>query len=332
MKKFLIIIMTLVLFIHPVYAEQKVLDSDSFIQTIIDIVTAASVSSEQVLNDGQNDVGLNKKFINNFISYGSKYLNDESLLTDSSKQSKLMSDVFIDKINLSEKINGEKTKDYIGAKIISYKKCDDGTIKVLASIYTAPNRIDLLNMQEMLKLRWNDKRIVIGLVENDNSPFKYNICDFSLSAELAFENEVEEYFNNNYFDYINSRFGFAIQIPKSFESDLQEVDSGIVSKSIDKKAKLSIKAFSNQESWNANGYYNTIKSDTSSFIELHKDLNMVTQLSVKDDDLLIYTASLFTDQNVYQVTLEFNKSQFKDYSLSLEYIKNTFRVLNNEIG
>lgn len=331
MKKFFSILFTFIFLLISI-GHAETINSIDLARELIDIVSNAAISSEATLENKSDTGDFNQNFISNFITIAAKYLEDNTLLNDKEKQRQLLNECFAENITIPENILLNTGNDYIGAKIMFLKEYGDNSVKIVASIYTAPDRIDKLQIKDMPKLNWIDKRIVLGLVKNSNSRYGYSITDYSLSGELSMENEIEEYFQNNYFEYINSRFGFSLQLPTAFESGISETDDGI--KSIDKNSgtNLFVKTYENKEHWTAKSFYDSLIASGNKYAKLFEETSVVTEYEIKDDKILIYKAYLFSDNNVYLANIEFDKAEFENYSLNFEYLKNTFMVLNNEIG
>ena len=331
MKKIFSILFVFILILFSIGHAETINSIDSA-RELIDLVSNAAISSETTTQN-KSDVGdFNPKFISNFIAIAAKYLDDNILLDDKEKQGKLLAECFAENITIPETVSSKTSNDYIGAKIMFMKEYGDNSVKIVASIYTAPDRIDKLQIQDMPQLSWMDKRIVLGLVKNSNSRYGYSITDYSLSGELSMENEIEEYFQNNYFEYINSRFGFSMQLPTAFESGISETEDGIKSTDNNSGTSLFVKTYENKEHWTAKSFYDSLIASGNKYAKLFEETNVVTEYEIKDDKTLIYKAYLFSDNNVYFANIEFDKVEFENYSLNFEYLKNTFMVLNNEIG
>lgn len=331
MKKIFSILFAFILILFSICHAETINSIDSA-RELIDLVSNAAISSE-TSTQNKSDVGdFNPKFISNFIAITAKYLDDNILLDDKEKQGQLLSECFAENITIPETVSSNTSNDYIGAKIMFMKEYGDNSVKIVASIYSAPDRIDKLQIQDMPQLHWMDKRIVLGLVKNSNSRYGYSITDYSLSGELSMENEIEEYFQNNYFEYINSTFGFSMQLPTAFESGISETEDGIKSTDNNSGTSLFVKTYENKEHWTAKSFYDSLIASGNKYAKLFEETNVVTEYEIKDDKTLIYKAYLFSDKNVYFANIEFDKSEFENYSLNFEYLKNTFMVLNNEIG
>ena len=330
-KKIFSILFAFILILFSICHAETINSIDSA-RELIDLVSNAAISSE-TSTQNKSDVGdFNPKFISNFIAITAKYLDDNILLDDKEKQGQLLSECFAENITIPETVSSNTSNDYIGAKIMFMKEYGDNSVKIVASIYSAPDRIDKLQIQDMPQLHWMDKRIVLGLVKNSNSRYGYSITDYSLSGELSMENEIEEYFQNNYFEYINSTFGFSMQLPTAFESGISETEDGIKSTDNNSGTSLFVKTYENKEHWTAKSFYDSLIASGNKYAKLFEETNVVTEYEIKDDKTLIYKAYLFSDNNVYFANIEFDKSEFENYSLNFEYLKNTFMVLNNEIG
>ena len=331
MKKIFSILFAFILILFSICHAETINSIDSA-RELIDLVSNAAISSE-TSTQNKSDVGdFNPKFISNFIAITAKYLDDNILLDDKEKQGQLLSECFAENITIPETVSSNTSNDYIGAKIMFMKEYGDNSVKIVASIYSAPDRIDKLQIQDMPQLHWMDKRIVLGLVKNSNSRYGYSITDYSLSGELSMENEIEEYFQNNYFEYINSTFGFSMQLPTAFERGISETEDGIKSTDNNSGTSLFVKTYENKEHWTAKSFYDSLIASGNKYAKLFEETNVVTEYEIKDDKTLIYKAYLFSDNNVYFANIEFDKSEFENYSLNFEYLKNTFMVLNNEIG
>lgn len=299
-------------------------------QQLFDMVTYGAYNSDVLLN--LNNEVLSKEFVGEFLVGASNYTSNNNLLNNKEIQKEFIDSIF--EINYDEKnlsTDNLSFREYIGMKIMHTKKISENTFQTIGSIYSASGSIDKLSNYELLNLVWLDKRIVINYKIDNNAKYGIKITDFTLHGELLMEKELNEYFNSNFTEYINSKLGFSIMFPSVFShEDVIENQNGIFITTKDKTATLSVKCYSNNSNLSAEEYSNVLRQENNN-VHINSNNQSVSMLNIKNEDF-VFNMYIFTKDIVYQTEMIFDKNNFEDFSMYTQYIINTFKTEEKSQG
>ncbi len=328
----LFLVVTQIIFINTTsMASQEVSNTEKYTQ-LFDTVTYATYNNDSSFNLSNNNK-LDSGFIGEFLVGFSKYSNNNDLLKNKDQQIKVLNENF--DISFDEKdilYDNIEFKEYVGMKTMFTKKTSENNYQALGSIYIASGPISKLNNEELLNVIWVDKRIVISYKIDKNSEYGIKITDFTLHGELLMENELNDYFNSNFTEYVNTKLGFSLMFPSVFSHEnIVENQTGISISTKDNSATLSVKCFANNSNLNAEEYSKVLRQENNTNIQINSNNQSVSMLNLKDDTF-IFNMYIFNKDVVYQTEMTFNKKDFENFSMYSQYIINTFKVEGTSQG
>jgi len=332
-KIFALLSLIMLLFTNSAPAYAEAIPHQNEVQPLLDMVTSAAYNNKEAQEESSGN-GLNQPFVSSYLQAAAAQTGNAALLEDSAAQSEFLKKTLVPDLEAAGKLAKPEAGEYLGMQIMTQKKMEDGSLKIIGTLYTAENMLNKLDTKGLTKVKWLDKRIVIGLSPDSTSEYQYKVSDISLQGELLMEEEQNKYFETHLVDYVNTRMGFSFQYPALFvESSIQETDDGISASNEKGTASMQVKTFSNTENWTAESFYNTtVSSKPEAVVKRIEGNESVSVFEALDDNTLVYHLYLFTPENVYQVSYTFKKELAQEFGLYIQYLQNTFQVLGTEIG